>query len=256
MNKKVFQFFIVTLAIVTTSTPWGVYAYTARSAIHADSVLAYTNAERYKRDIPFLSTNDALSQVARQKMLDLFARQYFAHESPTGESVSDLAKEVGYKYIVVGENLALGDFGTSKAVVDAWMNSLGHKKNILSESYSEIGIAAGRGMYEGRNTWIIVQSFGYPSASCPAVDKTLEEKLAKFDSLLAIYGVIAEKREKIVLEEKGTLEERKAQVESYNVAARLYNETVDKYKDVVKEYNSEIGEFNSCVKKVTAKMEH
>jgi Mg2+ and Co2+ transporter CorA len=111
-------------------------------------------------------------------------------------------------------------------------------------------------MYEGRDTWIIVQSFGYPTASCPAVDGKLQEKLSKLDRTLTIYGAIAEMREKIVEKNQGTLEERKAQVDSYNTAARLYNKTVDSYKEVVEEYNDEVGKFNSCVKKVAAKMEH
>jgi Cysteine-rich secretory protein family len=218
--------------------------------IYADSVLAFTNAERYKEGAPLLASNTLLSNVARKKMTDLFARQYFAHESPTGESVSDLAKREGYEYIVVGENLALGDFASSKAVVEAWMDSPGHRKNILSKSYSEIGIAAGRSNYEGRNTWIVVQSFGFPKSSCPVINTDLEKEINIVEQKLSILKTIANLREKEVEKSKGSLEVRIKLVETYNTAARLYNTTLDGYRDLIEEYNEEVGEYNNCLKEV------
>ena len=174
MKKSIRKILVCFLIVLPIFSPVAnVYAVESAPILNATSILAYTNAQRYKEHIPLLSTNALLSDVARKKMIDLFARQYFAHESPTGDSVSDLAHDAGYEYIVVGENLALGDFGSSKAVVDAWMNSPGHKKNILSKSYSEIGIAVGRSMYKGRYTWIAVQSFGFPKSGCPNVDPVL-----------------------------------------------------------------------------------
>lgn len=226
-----------------------------RPSINADSVLAYTNVERYKEGLSLLSSNTLLGEVARKKMLDLFARQYFAHESPTGESVSDLANGVGYRFIVVGENLALGDFGSSQGVVEAWMNSEGHRKNILSKAYSEIGIAAGRSDYKGRTTWIIVQSFGFPRSSCPVIDEELAKKLDTIQQKLDIYSSIAESRKEQIEITTGTLEQRKARVDSYNVVARLYNDTVDEYKKLANEYNDEVGEYNSCLKVAVGRLD-
>jgi uncharacterized protein YkwD len=130
----------------------------AAPAITADGVLANTNVARYYAGVPYIQENAQLSRVALAKMQDMFAREYFAHEAPTGEDVSDLADRFGYEFIAVGENLAYGDFASSREVVQAWMDSPGHRKNLLSQTYTEIGVAAGRGMYEGHKTWMIVQA--------------------------------------------------------------------------------------------------
>lgn len=233
-----------------------VYTYTSsRPLINATEVLAYTNVERYRRGLPLLSTSGLLGEVAQIKMKDLFAREYFEHESPTGESVSDLADNVGYKYIVVGENLALGDFDSSKGVVEAWMNSEGHKKNILSKAFSEIGIAAGKGNYKGRNTWIVVQSFGNPRSSCPSIDSELANTIDVLKKKLEIYVSIAELRKEQVLLATGTsLELRQARVDSYNRVVKLYNATADEYTKIVDKYNSEVGDYNDCLKTTVGRL--
>ena len=247
MKKGILQSIAYLLILLTLISPV-TQVFAIEPTLNASSILAYTNAQRYKKNIPILSSNALLSEVARRKMLDLFARQYFEHESPTGDSVSDLVQDAGYEYIIVGENLALGDFTSSKAVVDAWMNSEGHKKNILSKAYSEIGIAVGRSNYKGRNTWIAVQSFGYPKSGCPSVDTVLQSKLDALQEKLDIYNGIVEIRKEQIKCEGITLEEKKVRVNSYNIAARLYNETVEEYKKRIAEYNVGVEKFNTCMK--------
>ncbi|HCC05328.1 TPA: hypothetical protein DEP58_03410 [Patescibacteria group bacterium] len=248
MKKSIRKILVCFLIVLPIFSPVAnVYAVESAPILNATSILAYTNAQRYKEHIPLLSTNALLSDVARKKMIDLFARQYFAHESPTGDSVSDLAHDAGYEYIVVGENLALGDFGSSKAVVDAWMNSPGHKKNILSKSYSEIGIAVGRSMYKGRYTWIAVQSFGFPKSGCPNVDPVLKKSIDSLKNRLDIYEDIALMRKEQIERAGITLEEKKMRVDSYNVVVDLYNEAVEEYRNLVAQYNEEVGEFNKCL---------
>ncbi len=249
-TRFLFTFFLVTLVFPFSNT----LAYTARPVIHAGSVLAYTNAERYKRGIPMLSTNKILSEIAHAKMLDLVNRQYFAHVSPSGEDVSDLAKKNGYEYVAIGENLALGDFTSSKDVVNAWMNSPGHRKNILSKTYSEIGIAAGKSEYKGRKTWIIVQSFGYPRSGCPAVDSKLSKEIDDYKQRIDFLGKIAEMRQTQANLKSGSISERKSRIEAYNIVVKIYNSTLDKYKKAIADYNNEVGNYNSCVKTVTAEM--
>jgi hypothetical protein len=253
MYKQITPFFLVAVFLLLSFVNVQ-EVYAVVPSIQSSQVLAYTNAERFKVGRSLLTTNDLLSKVAYQKMQDLFARQYFAHESPTGESVSDLAKKNGYKYIVVGENLAMGGFTSSKEVVDAWMNSPGHKKNILSETYSEIGIASGRGMIEGQETWMVVQSFGYPSSKCPSVSPTFEAELKKMDQKLLLLGSLADIRKNVLTKSKGSLEERQTLINSYNIVARVYNKTVKEYEELVEEYNAQVGKYNSCVKKVSKKL--
>ncbi len=249
--KKIFFTFFVCLFIF--ASPYA-NAYTYRPAIHADSVLAYTNAERYKRGLPMYSSNELLSNVAKIKMYDMFTKQYFEHESPDGKRASDLVKTVGYKYIAVGENLALGDFASSKDVVDAWMDSPGHRKNILSKTFSEIGIAAGKSYYKGRKTWIIVQTFALPKSSCPVVDEELQKELKCIEERLEIFGKVAEIRKKEIDDKTLSLKVRKSKVDAYNIAAKLYNNAVEKYSVLAEEYNAEVADYNECLKKAIDKM--
>lgn len=222
-------------------------------AITAPGVLAFTNAERIKVGLPALTSNVALSTIATRKMTDLFARQYFAHEAPTGEDVSDLAKDAGYEYLTVGENLAMGDFSSSQDVVTAWMNSAGHKKNILSKAYSEIGIAAGRSKYEGRTVWIVVQSFGLPRSACPLADPLLRKKIGAFNKKLTILQTIATMREKTYKASDKRGADLQTLVDAYNLSAKLYNKQAAEYRPLVTTYNKQIEVSNTCIKKKTKK---
>src|SRR6185369_15716694 len=117
--------------------------------------------------LPALKENALLDKAAKKKLDDMFAQQYFEHINPQGKGPSDLAKSVGYDYIAIGENLALGNFKNDAELVQAWMDSPGHRANILNKQYTEIGVAVGQGTYEGKKTWLAVQEFGRPTSSCP-----------------------------------------------------------------------------------------
>jgi hypothetical protein len=229
------------------------HAATSTPALTAPGVLTYTNAERKARGLPALTSNPTLSKVAATKMADLFAREYFAHEAPTGEDVSDLAKGAGYDYLTIGENLALGDFTSSKHVVQAWMDSPGHKANILSRAYSEIGIAAGKSMYKGRVQWIVVQSFGLPRAACPKVDPVLRANIDRATKTLTLLQTMANIREKAYKAERPSEPGFRALIDAYNKAATLYNERATEYRTLVERYNKQIDASNACIKKKTKK---
>ncbi|ACA45808.1 serine protease [Clostridium botulinum] len=102
-------------------------------------VVTLVNAERAKAGLPALKANAELSNVARLKSQDMIDKKYFSHTSPTYGSPFDMMKKFGVKYSAAGENIASG-YPTAKAVVDGWMNSPGHKANILSKSFTEIGV--------------------------------------------------------------------------------------------------------------------
>jgi hypothetical protein len=250
------QHILVLLFCLSVVTPQVLFAQAP--AITAQHVLAFTNAQRYRAGLPVLTNNQTLSQVAFVKMQDLFLRQYFAHESPTGESVSDLARNAGYTYLAVGENLALGDFYSNKHVVDSWMDSPGHRANILSKKYSEIGIAAGRGMYNGRYTWVIVQAFGLPRSSCPALNPEAKARIEAIEKRLTTLATVIEMRKKSV-EEKGiSRTEYVRRVELYNTVVTLYNKYVKEQKRLVETYNEDVDSFNECLdeKLATADSSH
>jgi len=102
-------------------------------------VIDLTNKERAKAGLPALKANWELSRVARLKSQDMHDKKYFSHQSPTYGSPFDMIKSFGIKYNTAGENIAKGQ-ATPQAVVNAWMNSAGHRENILKASFKEIGV--------------------------------------------------------------------------------------------------------------------
>lgn len=153
----------------------------------ANGVFQGTNNERTKAGKPTLTRSAVLNQAATNKAKDILARQYFDHVSPTGKGPGDVVDEVGYRYITVGENLALGNFDSDADLVQAWMDSPGHRANILSGAFTELGVAVVEGTYEGQKTWVGVQTFGTPASLCDAPDeatqKLIDTNEAKLDSL-------------------------------------------------------------------------
>lgn len=107
-------------------------------------VVKLVNAERAKAGLQPLKENWELSRVARYKSQDMIDKNYFSHTSPTYGSPFQMMKDFGISYQAAGENIAAGQ-RTPAEVVQAWMNSEGHRKNILSPSYTEIGVGYVKG---------------------------------------------------------------------------------------------------------------
>ncbi|WP_445491136.1 CAP domain-containing protein [Niallia sp. 03133] len=121
----------------------------------ADSVSAYekqvvelTNKERAKNGLSALQLDTELSKVARAKSQDMSSNNYFDHNSPTYGTPFDMMKKFGISYKAAGENIAKGQ-KTPEEVVQAWMNSEGHRANILSSKFTHIGV----GYVENGNYW-------------------------------------------------------------------------------------------------------
>jgi len=102
-------------------------------------VVRLVNKERTSRGLSPLTHNWELSRVARYKSQDMRDRKYFSHTSPTYGSPFEMMKSFGISYRTAGENIARG-YSTPRAVVDGWMNSAGHRANILNSSFKEIGV--------------------------------------------------------------------------------------------------------------------
>lgn len=111
-------------------------------------VVELTNQERAKNGLSALKVDPALSKVAREKSLDMQRNNYFSHTSPTYGSPFDMMKKFGISYRAAGENIAKGQ-RTPEEVVNAWMNSSGHRKNILSANFTHIGV----GFVSSGNYW-------------------------------------------------------------------------------------------------------
>lgn len=102
-------------------------------------VITLVNAERAKAGLSPLKANWQLSRVARYKSQDMIDKGYFSHTSPTYGSPFTMIQSFGLKFSAAGENIAMGQ-QTPEQVMAAWMNSPGHRSNILSPAYSEIGV--------------------------------------------------------------------------------------------------------------------
>lgn len=102
-------------------------------------VIRLVNEIRVQYGLKELTENWELSRVARYKSQDMHDKRYFSHTSPTYGSPFDMMKAFGITYRSAGENIAYG-YRTPQAVVNGWMNSSGHRANILNARYTQIGV--------------------------------------------------------------------------------------------------------------------
>jgi uncharacterized YkwD family protein len=114
-------------------------AQNADSLTFEEQVAALVNEQRAANGLKPLTLSAELSNAARAKSQDMHNNHYFAHESPTYGSPFDMLTAFGIRYQAAGENIAMG-YATPEAVMNAWMNSSGHRANILSTSYTQIGV--------------------------------------------------------------------------------------------------------------------
>lgn len=111
-------------------------------------VVELVNKERAKYGLRPLTLNKELSRVARYKSQDMVDRNYFDHVSPFYGDPFNMMQMFGFDYQIAGENIAYG-YPTPEAVMNAWMNSPGHRANILDSDYTEIGV----GFVAGKLIW-------------------------------------------------------------------------------------------------------
>lgn len=125
----------------TTTAPTQSTPTTTTSDVSAfeQEVVKLTNAERTKAGLAPLQTDDKLMAAAREKSQDMQTKNYFSHTSPTFGSPFDRMKALGISYKSAGENIAQGQ-RSPQEVVQAWMDSPGHRANILNGSFTHIGV--------------------------------------------------------------------------------------------------------------------
>jgi uncharacterized protein YkwD len=211
-------------------------------------IIAETNLQRQENGgLPALKENAKLDETAAAKANDMFLKQYFEHVSPSGVGPGDLAQKYGYDYITEGENLILENFSSEKEVVQDWMNSPGHRANILNNRYTEIGVAVIKGTYKGETVWIGVQEFGLPLSACAQPDANLKTQIDADQSQLdALSSQISDKKIQI--------DNTKQDAGAYNQMVKDYNQLVEQYdssanttKAIVATYNNQVNAFNNCV---------
>lgn len=246
-NKTVQKQISTPPPLVTKTAP--VSPSTALSKL---GVLVWTNVQRdLNGKMPSLTSNSILDQIANLRLQDMFSRQYFEHISPIGEGASDLARTNGYEFIVIGENIALGNFESDQKLVDAWMASPGHRANILNTRYQEIGIAVGEGTFDGQKTWLAVQIFGKPISSCPQIDGNIKTQI---ETNKSIIDNLQNQAQAVRTDLESSSPQTKAEVEIYNQKVNQYNSLISQInslisetKNLVANYNNQVQAFNLCL---------
>lgn len=102
-------------------------------------ILQLVNQERAKAGLKALALDSLLTKVATEKARDMSANNYFSHTSPTYGSPFDMMRSFGVKYSYAGENIAAGQ-RSAQEVMNAWMNSSGHRANILNANFTKLGV--------------------------------------------------------------------------------------------------------------------
>ena len=218
------------------------------SALTRAGILAATNAERAGNGLPPLSGDPVLDAVAIGRLEDMFAKQYFDHVAPDGGKAEMVAKTSGYDFLALGENLALGIYDGDAGVVTAWMESPGHRANIVNTKYTELGVAARKGMFEGHETWLAVQIFGRPASDCPAPNASKKATIETTQKTLSEMeaGLTAKKNElESTYPKRGPAYNQ--QVDEDNATVEQYNALLTELKSQITGYNAVVSAYNACI---------
>ncbi len=135
----------------STSKPSSSPATNGDYSAFQKKVVDLVNAERAKAGLKPLKMNTQLSKTATLKSQDMAKNNYFDHNSPTYGSPFDMMKKYGISYRTAGENIAMGQT-TPEQVMKGWMNSPGHRANILKASFTQIGVGVAKNS-AGRLYW-------------------------------------------------------------------------------------------------------
>src|SRR3989338_5499782 len=211
-------------------------------------IIQWTNVQRIQNgNLLSLSNNQKLNESAKKKLDNMFDQQYFEHNSPDGLGAGDLGEKVGYDFILMGENLAMGNFKDDQNLIQEWMNSPGHRANILNERYLEIGVAVGKELFEGKEVWLAVQHFGLPASTCPSIDQELKVRIQinqkEIDDTSISLSFLEKELKKLESIMSFNYNEK---VNNFNSLVEEYNNLVNKTKIDIEVYNNQVKAFNSC----------
>ena len=159
-NKSINKISFI-MALFFTLTNIGQENIALGASISAGEIISLTNNSRTEAGLHHLLVNEELVEAAKGKANDMFEFQYFDHNSPSGLTPWDFIRSTGYDYRYAGENLAI-DFVTATSAHKALMESSSHRENILNSNYTEIGVVAIEGIFNGNKSIIIVEEFGAP----------------------------------------------------------------------------------------------
>ncbi|MBE0558261.1 MAG: CAP domain-containing protein, partial [Proteobacteria bacterium] len=245
-----------------------------REVLTGQAIITLTNNTRALNGLSPLKANPLLNAIAESRAKDMLEKQYFAHVSPTGEQASDIAQNIGYHYKIIAENIGSGNFYTNQKIVDGWMQSPGHRKNILTRDIKEMGAAVLKGDMKGAETYITVQIFGLQSPPVPRnicvgpqenLLSDIEIKKAEIAGLIDQSHRLKQELDsesEAIESDRGYTFNDPQKISSLNIKIRAHNEKSRWYNRVVvdakaksvvlssmvKEYNRMLQAYNDCRK--------
>lgn len=212
------------------------------------NIVWYTNHYRAEHNLPPLGENWRLDNSASMKISDMIKRQYFEHARPgTDQGFEIFIDNQNYEFIKVGENLAMGDFQTSKEVVDAWMASPSHKKNILDDQYINIGVSIQSGIMHGKNVVFIVQHFGKPKSVCPGIDASLKSDISELQQQVNTFKQSISATQNQLQETSIEKLEYAKIIIAYNALVDKHNNAVEQLGELITLYNSQVMRLDQCI---------
>jgi len=148
MRRRFFRCLLgIALASISIAASWD--EAPIRSPITRQAVIAQINEHRAANQLPPLREDERLVRAAEARMRDMVEQEYWSHDAPDGRPPFTWLEPNGYPYRNAAENLARG-FETAELLVDSWMESPGHRSNILGGEFSDVGIAILDGATTGR----------------------------------------------------------------------------------------------------------
>lgn len=233
---------------IFTPSPLNAGGVSNKVVLLQSKIITETNLQRRENgSLSLLKENAKLDQAASAKANDMFLNQYFEHVSLSGVGPGELVQGYNYNYIVVGENLILGNFSSEKEVVQDWMNSPGHRENILNNRFTEIGVAVIKGTYKGETVWIGVQEFGLPLSTCFQPNEALKNQIDLDKMQLdELSSEIDAGKNQIESTNKKSPAYRQM-VDDYNQLVAQYNSLAEEVKGIIATYNNQVNNFNNCV---------
>jgi len=243
-----------------------------QEALTKEDVIRLTNYARIQKGLHQLTENQLLNAIAEERVRDMFEKQYIGHISPTGEQPSDVAQKVGYRYKIIAENIASGMFLNNQKIIDGWLQSPGHRKNMFSKDIQEIGVAISKGKINDQDTLVAIQIFGLPSlpvatqACIPPSQDLRNEIEAKKIEIRSLSSILSDMKQKLDIEkdsieadkriasnDKRAINDRRIKIKIYNEKANVYNNLVADVRakkivleDMVTRYNGTLQNYKEC----------
>ncbi|WP_161794831.1 CAP domain-containing protein [Desulfonatronum thioautotrophicum] len=232
--------------------------------LNASDIVKLTNEYRISLGLPPLRENFQLTHAAEYRANDMIKNSYYAHVNPvTGENPGDAITQANYQFRTYAENIAMGNFQSNRHIVDGWINSPGHRANIVNPDIREIGVAIIKDNLTplGRpSVYYGVQLFASPMPDCSRpsnADKALLQDMQRRND--DIWKRVDDKRREIEnlksrIDRETNTATRNRLIPDYNRQVGAFNSLAaeakgmqESLKLVVQAYNKKVNEYNACM---------